>query len=163
MIIVLLIFIISFGIPFITGAPFAPSAKKGVKKMMELANVKQGDVTVDLGSGDGRIVIALAKAGAEAHGYEINRLLVRYSRIKIKMAGLETKAFIHRGNFFKEDLSRFNVVMIFGVFYIMDELGEKLHRELKEGSIIVCNNFSLPNWEPIKKDGKFFVYKKITG
>lgn len=160
MIIVLLVLIISFGIPFVTGAPFAPSAKKGVQKMIELATIKKGDIAVDLGSGDGRIVIALAKAGAEAHGYEINRLLVWYSKMKIKMAGLEDKAFIHRGNFFKEDLSRFNVVMIFGIFYIMDELSKKLATELKPDSTIVCNNFSLPNWEPIIKEGKFFVYKK---
>ncbi|MBU1952573.1 hypothetical protein KJ733_06720, partial [Patescibacteria group bacterium] len=58
LIILLLIFIISFGIPFVTGAPFAPSAKKGVKKMIELAKIKEGDIAVDLGSGDGRIVIA---------------------------------------------------------------------------------------------------------
>ncbi|MFA6392357.1 MAG: methyltransferase domain-containing protein [Patescibacteria group bacterium] len=160
LIILLLIFIISFGIPFVTGAPFAPSAKKGVKKMIELANIKDGDVAVDLGSGDGRIVIALAKAGAEAHGYEINRFLAWYSMAKIRMHGLEKKAFIHRGNFFKEDLSKYNVVIIFGIFNIMKKLGNKLREELKPNSTIICNNFSLPNWEPINRDGKFYVYKK---
>ncbi|MFA6272636.1 MAG: hypothetical protein WC693_06105 [Patescibacteria group bacterium] len=160
MIILLMIFIISFGIPFFTGAPFAPSAKKGVKKMIELANIKDGDMAVDLGSGDGRIVIALAKAGAEAHGYEINRFLAWYSMVKIRMAGSDQKAFIHRSNFFKEDLSRYNVVIIFGIFNIMEKLGEKLKRELKPNAVIICNNFSLPNWEPIRKEGKFYVYRK---
>jgi len=158
-----MIFIISFGIPFFTGAPFAPSAKKGVKKMIELAGAKEGDVAVDLGSGDGRIVIALARAGAEAHGYEINRFLAWYSMTKIRMTGLDQKAFIHGGNFFKEDLSKYNVVIIFGIFNIMEKLGEKLKKELKPNAIIICNNFSLPNWEPIKKEGKFYVYKKSLG
>ncbi|MBU0612565.1 class I SAM-dependent methyltransferase [Patescibacteria group bacterium] len=163
LIILLLIFIISFGIPFVTGAPFAPSAKKGVKKMIELAKIKEGDIAVDLGSGDGRIVIALARAGAEAHGYEINQFLAWYSKIRIRMAGLEKKAFIHRGNFFKEDLSKYNVVIVFGIFYIMEELERKLQKETKPNTIIVCNNFSLPNWKPANKEGKFYVYEKGSG
>jgi ribosomal protein L11 methylase PrmA len=163
LIIILLTFIISFGVPFVTGAPFAPSTRKSVKKMIELAKIKKGDIAVDLGSGDGRIVIALAKTGTEAHGYEINRFLVWYSRIRIRMAGLEKKAFIHSGNFFKEDLSKYNVVIIFGIFNIMKKLGNKLHHELKPGTTIICNNFSLPNWNSTHREGRFYVYKNSTG
>lgn len=163
LIIALLIFIIFFGIPFIKGAPFAPSTKRGVKKMIELAEIKKGDKAVDLGSGDGRIVIAFVQAGAEAHGYEINRFLVWYSKMKIKTAGLENKAFIHQGNFFKEDLSKYDAISVFGVFYIMNELEKKLKKEARPNAVIVCNNFPFPNWQPTHKEGKFYVYRNSTG
>ena len=101
----LLAFAVLFGMfflwPFIFGAPFEPTSDRKLKIMMKLAKVKKGEKAVDHGSGDGKIVIALAKAGAEAHGYEINPLLVLFSRYKIKKAGLKGKAFIHWKNFWK--------------------------------------------------------------
>jgi Protein-L-isoaspartate carboxylmethyltransferase len=77
------------------GAPYIPTKREGVIKMLKLARVRPGCKALDIGSGDGRLVIALAQAGAEAHGCEINPVLVWWSRRKIKAAGLEGRAFIH--------------------------------------------------------------------
>ena len=67
-------------IPFsLKGAIYDPSNNESVKKMVELAQIKPGEKSVDLGSGDGRVVIEFAKKGIQAHGYEINPLLVMIS------------------------------------------------------------------------------------
>ena len=69
----------------INGAIYYPSEKKNVEVIVKFLNIKPGEKIADLGSGDGRIIIALARAGAEAHGYEVNPFLVRQSRKKIKI------------------------------------------------------------------------------
>ena len=143
------------------GAIYLPTRRKTVAKMIEFADIKSGDVAVDLGSGDGRLVIALARAGAEAHGYEINPLLVLISRYRISKSGLKNKAFIHLKNFWKEDLSQFNVVMIFGISFAMDPLKEKLGKELKSGAKIISNAFTFSGWKPIKKGDTALLYKKL--
>ena len=74
---ILIFLVIAFIIPFFTsGLGYAPSTTAIIDRMIKLLNIKPGEKAVDIGSGDGRVVIALAKAGAEAHGYEINPLLV---------------------------------------------------------------------------------------
>ncbi len=119
--------------------------------MVEFSKVKKTEKIVDLGSGTGTIVIEFAKKGIESHGYEINPILVWYSRVRIRRLGLQKKAFIHFGNFMNKDLSNFNIVLIFQVFFIMDNLEKKLKKELKKGSRIVSNTWKFNNWKPKKK------------
>ena len=142
------------------GAPFAPTNPDIVKKMIDLAKIKTGDKAVDIGSGDGRLVIGLAKAGAEAHGFEINPLLVWWSRWKIKRAGLQGRAFIHRRSFWNEDFSKYNIVTVFGMSHIMKKLSIKLQNELPLGASVVCNTFSLPNWPDFQKLDRIYIYNK---
>jgi len=143
------------------GAIYLPTSKRTVKKMVELANIKPGEIAVDLGSGDGRLVIALAKAGAEAHGYEINPLLVFLARRNIRKARFKGKAFIHFKNFWKEDFSQFDIVTIFGIGYAMESLEQKLKKELKIGARVVSNTFPFPNWQYIKRGDTAFLYQKL--
>ena len=107
---VLIVFIVTFGVPMLTGAPFAVSTKYKIDKMMpSVAEAMAGrkDLkAVDIGSGDGRIVIALAKKGLIAHGIEINPFLAMFSRFKINAAGLKGKAFIHRASFWRSIRAR---------------------------------------------------------
>jgi protein-L-isoaspartate O-methyltransferase len=142
------------------GAIYLPTQKRTVKKMIELADIKPGEIAVDLGSGDGRLVIALAKAGAEAHGYEINPLLVLLARRNIRRARLKGRAFIHFKNLWKEDFSQFDVVTIFGIGYAMEPLEQKLKKELKNGARIVSNAFPFPNWQHEKKEDTAFLYRR---
>lgn len=143
---------------FLRGAPFIPTKREGVERVMRLAGVRPGCKALDIGSGDGRLVIALARAGAEAHGCEINPLLVWWSRRNIKRAGLEGRAFIHGADLWGFDCSPFDVVTLFGVTHIMRRLGAKLVRELKPGSRIVSVAFRFPGWEAVGHDGLVFAY-----
>lgn len=159
LIIALILFIVYFGVTFFTGAPFAPSTPKKIKIMMSY--ISQNDIkkAADLGSGDGRIIIALAKQGIEAHGYEINPFMVWWSRIKIKKLGLEDKAFIHRKSIWDVDYSEFDCVVVFGILYMMDKLEKKLKNDLNKGTIVISNFFELPNWKYDKQIDGVLLYK----
>lgn len=142
------------------GAFFASSKQRIVETMILLSDIKSGDKAIDLGSGDGRLVIALAKGGIEAHGYEINPFLVWLSKKNIKHAGLTDKAFIHWKNFWLVDFSEFNVVTVYGISYMMKRLEAKLKKDLKTGARVVSNYFIFPDWPYSKKENNVYLYKK---
>jgi len=142
------------------GAVFVPTNRKTIERMIDLANVKAGVRAADIGSGDGRLVIALAKAGAEAHGYEIHPLLVWLSKRNISKAGLAGKAFVHRKSFWDEDLSKFDIVTVYGVPKIMEKLEEKLKKELKTDARIISNKYTFPTWSLSKKEDNVYLYEQ---
>lgn len=142
----------------LSGAPYIPTKREGVEKMVELARVRPGARAVDIGSGDGRLVMALARAGAQAHGYEINPLLVWISRRRIRRAGLQDRATISWSNLWKADFSRFDVVTLFGVTHIMRRLERKLGRELKQGSRVVSIGFKFPTWAMAEQADGVYAY-----
>jgi len=144
----------------LTGAPYVPTRPEGVAKILNCCEVRPGMKAADIGSGDGRILIALARAGAEAHGYEINPLLVWWSRRKIREAGLEGKAFVYRQNLWRTDFSSYEVVTLFGITHIMWHLERKLRRELKPGARAVSISFSFPSWPLKEKRDGIFIYQQ---
>lgn len=142
------------------GAPYIPTKVEGVEKILSLIEKRPEMKAADIGSGDGRIVIALAKAGIESHGYEINPILVRISRKRIKEAHLEHLATIHWGDFWKTSFAPFDVVTVFGVSYIMKRLEKKLRQELKPGTQVISLGFQFPTWPLKEKRGGLYVYTK---
>ena len=142
------------------GAINVPSQPGTVEKMIELSGAGPGKKAVDLGCGEGRLVIALAKAGAEAHGFEINPFLVRRAKEKIKQEGLDDKAFVYLKNLWKQDLSDFDVVTIYAMKHMMNPLGKKLQKELKSGAKVVSNHFQFKNWKPAQKKDDIYLYIK---
>jgi len=161
LIVVAIVLSIFFVFPWLFGAPFEPTSEKKLKKIMKLAKIKKGEKAIDLGSGDGRLVIAMAKKGAEAHGFEINPILVLMSKRKIKNLGLQGKAFIHWKSFWKENLGKYDVVIMFQFHTIMKRLKEKLKKELKHQARVVSYYWKLPNLKITKKDENIFLYKNI--
>ncbi len=141
-VIILLLVIYFLGRPIIRGAIYFPTSTRSVETMLRFAEIRSGDKVVDLGSGDGRILIAAAKAGAEAVGYEINPILVRRSRRAIARAGIS--ATVYWESFWRADLSQFDVVIVYGIPYIMKDLQKKLERELQPGTKIISNAFTFP-------------------
>ncbi len=137
-------------LPMVKGAVYVPSKPEAIAAMLTLAKLKPGMKTVDLGCGDGRVVIAFAQAGAEAHGYEVNPLLVLRARRAIRAAKLNGRAFIHFKSYWDADLSSFDVVTVYGITYIMKDLRRKFKYELPGRAKIISNYFKLPNW-PIKR------------
>ncbi len=94
-VLVIVILLVVQSVALRKGAPFVPTDEATVSRMVELSNARSGERAADVGSGDGRIVIGLAKAGAEAHGFEINPFLVLWSRRQVRRAGLSDRATIH--------------------------------------------------------------------
>ncbi len=158
--IIILLFIVISVASMIKGAVFLPTSTKRVNKMVDLAKITPGMIVADLGSGDGRIVIAMAEKGAIAHGFEINPFLVLFSRIKIRRNNLQYKAFIHWKSFWSQNFSSYQVVMIFGISYIMKDLEKKLKKELPINAKVVSNGFQFPSWKPFLVKESIYIYRK---
>lgn len=158
----IILFILSFFyiFPWFFGAPYEGTSMKKVKRIIRLARIKKGEKAVDLGSGDGRIVIEMAKKGAEAHGYEVNPILVWISRRKIKNLGLQDRAFIHWKSFWKANLKKYDVITLFQFYTIMKKLEEKLQKEIKKKARVVSYYWKFPDWKIIKRDKNIFLYKR---
>jgi ribosomal protein L11 methylase PrmA len=161
LIILAIILFIFFYWPWLFGAPYDPTSEKKAKKLIKLAKIKKGEKAADLGSGDGRLVIAMAKKGAIAHGYEINPFLVWISQRRIKKAGLSKNAKIHWKSFWGVDLKDYDVVVMFQFPTIMKRLKKKLQKELKPKARIVSYHWKFPSWKPKKVINKdIYLYKK---
>jgi len=130
-------------------SPFVPTPYEVVDRMLEVAEVKEGDVLYDLGSGDGRIVIAaVRKYGAKAVGFEINPGLVKESRANIKAAGLEHLAEIREEDVLSVDLSPASVVTMYLYPRANLRLRPVIRRQLKTGSRVVSHDFGMGDWKP---------------
>ena len=142
------------GIPKI---PYFQTSRYRVETMVELAEVKPSDKGADLGSGDGRIVIAFAKAGITMHGYEIDEELKKLAENNIQTENL-TNAFIHSKDFWQEDLSSYDIICCYPMPTIMGRLENKLKQELKPGSRILLNYFPFKYWKEKKVKDNIFLY-----
>ncbi len=130
-------------------APFVPSPQEVVDRMLELAEVSEGDLLYDLGSGDGRIVIAAARRyGARAVGFEIDPALVTDSQRNIKEAGMEHLAEIREQDIRTVDFSPASVVTMYLYPGANLRLRAALMRQLKPGSRVVSHDFSMGDWKP---------------
>lgn len=145
--IILIIMCVAVLVYLRNGAIPVPSYKDAVLAMLEMAEVKPGMKVAELGSGDGRIVIAFAKAGAEVDGFEINPVLSLWSLYKVKKNKLKNVR-IYTRSFWSVNLSSYDIVVVFGMTHIMDRLRVKLEQELKPGSIVLSNIFEIPGWVP---------------
>ena len=131
--------------------PFVPSPEIVVRRMLQLANVRKGEVVYDLGCGDGRVLIIAAKEfGARAVGIEIRRDLYEQCLRRIKDLGLEDRVTVIHGNFFDYDLSDADVVTLYLLTSVNERLRPKLERELKPGARVVSHDFEVPGWKPSK-------------
>jgi protein-L-isoaspartate O-methyltransferase len=140
------------------GAIYFPTMAHNVAVIKKFADIQPADKIADLGSGDGRIVIALAEAGAKTHGYEINPFLVIHSRNAICKTGLDGKATVHRQSFWKANLSPYDTVIVYGFPHIMKPLGEKLLKELAPGAKVISNVYQFPNLTEVKSENKVRLY-----
>jgi len=156
-----LVFFVFF--PIGRGAVFFPSLRSHALRMAELAEVSAGDRAADLGSGDGRVVIALARRGAEAHGFEINPALVLLSRWNIRRSGCAARAHVHWQSFWSIDLSGFDAVTLFQGGFIMKRLEKKVLGELAAGARVVSDYWGFPTIQPVHVSGTIHVYRMGSG
>ncbi len=126
---------------------WVPTPYNLVDKMLELAEVTPKDIVIDLGSGDGRTVIAAAKLGARAIGIEFNPYMVELSEKKAEEAGVSGKTKFIRADLFECDLSEATVITMFLLPGINLKL-RPLLLDLKPGTRIVSNTFTMGDWEP---------------
>jgi ubiquinone/menaquinone biosynthesis C-methylase UbiE len=158
----LIVAIIGVGV-LIGGAPFVPTRKKWLGDAMKLAAVGKGDVVVDLGSGDGAVLKAALDSGAKrAVGYEINPLLVMWSRWRLRRFGKRAK--IKNSDFFKTKLpADTTVIYLFQVEKVLRKIPAMIERQrfnIKAKTVrLVCFGFTIPNQTVIRKQNGMNLYK----
>ena len=151
-----------------TDVPFVPTPAKVVDAMLDLAAIQPADVLIDLGSGDGRIVIAACKRfGIRATGVEIDPDLVRQSETLARLEGLAGKAQFVQADLFAYDLRQASVVTMFLTPGVNLRLRSKLLSELRPGTRIVSHRFDMGNWAPTKtvqlEDDQIYLWVVPTG
>jgi len=131
---------------------WVPTPHTLTEKMLDMAKVTAKDFVIDLGSGDGRNVIAAAKRGARALGVEWEAQMVAISRKNAQAAGVADKARFVQGDMFEADISQATVLALFLLPDNLRKLKPKFEK-LKPGTRIVTNGFEIDGWEP-KEIGK---------
>jgi hypothetical protein len=127
---------------------WVPTSDRLVERMLRMAKVGPSDYVIDLGSGDGRIVIAAAKQfGARAKGYEFNPDMVALARSNAAREGVSDRAEFARGDLYEADLSPATVVTMYLLPSINLKLRPKLLK-LKPGTRIVSHDFDMGDWRP---------------
>jgi hypothetical protein len=130
---------------------YVPTAPSTVERMMEIASVGPRDFLIDLGSGDGRIVIAAAARGARALGIEIDPARIREAKLNARAMGVATKVEFRQEDLFKTSLSGATVVTM----YLLPSLNLRLRPrllQLQPGTRIVSHQFDMKDWKPDATD-----------
>lgn len=160
-VILVVIFVSIFWTQF-RGALWVPSPMPTVKKMLELADVRPGEVVYDLGSGDARVIIAAARQfGARGVGIEIDPFRVLWTQLFISAFRLRGQVKVIWGDFFSQDLGEADIVTVYLQQVTNLRLMNKLKRELRPGTRVVSYAFTFPGWQLIAMDekAKIYVYK----
>jgi hypothetical protein len=150
------VFFIAFTFVVAFGAPFLPTLKARVPEAIALSGLKSGQTLIELGSGDGRVLVAAAKKGIKSVGYELNPLLVIYSKIV---------TFKHRkmikiiwGNYWKKQWPAADAIFVFLLQPYMQKLDTKIIQNYPEGIRLVSFAFTIPDKKPSKENNGLYLY-----
>jgi precorrin-6B methylase 2 len=129
-------------------SPFVPSAEENVERMLKLARLKSGDTVIDLGSGDGRVVIGAAKLnpGVRGIGVDLDAKLVRESNAAAEEAGVAGRVRFFQRNVFDADLSKVDVIFMWLFPELQRLLRTKILAEAKPGTRVVTNLWDMGSW-----------------
>jgi tRNA G37 N-methylase Trm5 len=132
--------------------PFVPTPQVVVDKMLEMAEVKNGDYVIDLGSGDGRIPITAAKRyGTKGLGVDINPVRVQEAQQNAVREKVQDKVAFKKQNLFETDFSKATVLTMYLLPDVNMQLRPRILAELKPGTRVVSHAFDMGDWQPDKK------------
>jgi hypothetical protein len=144
--------VVAMGAASASDVPYVPTPAKVVDTMLSLAGVGPKDYLIDLGSGDGRIVIAAAKRfGTRGFGVDIDGALVDEARREAQKQGVSDKVAFYARNLFITDISRASVITMYLFPQVNMRLRPRLFAELKPGTRIVSHDFDMDEWKPDEK------------
>nr|XP_002125222.1 protein N-lysine methyltransferase FAM173B [Ciona intestinalis] len=168
-----------FTTPFISPAlrkiclPYVPASSKQIRNVIKALHSpsKLGHTLVDIGSGDGRIVLEAAKYGYHGMGYELNLWLVVYSKFQalLQKGKISGSANFKRVDLWKAEYAQYDNAVVFGVDQMMPRLEKKLLQEMQPGTKLVVCRFPFPNLEVSATHGEgvdtvwtYFLPKVVT-
>lgn len=137
-------------------APYVPTPQEIIDRMLEIAQVKPLDLVVDVGCGDGRVLMtAVQKFRAKALGVEIDPKLAAQANETIARLGLQNKARVLRANVFDIDLSQADVVTLYLTTSFNERLRPKFEKTLKPGTRVVSHDYGIRGWNPVEVEEVF--------
>lgn len=145
---------------FKDGAWYEPSLGDRITWAIQLLEITSNDIAVDIGSGDGRVVIEMAKRGAKVVGIEKDPELVEISRKNILHSGLADQASIIQDNMWRQSYQSYTKVFFYQFKTIMKRMEQKLLSELPLGSKVVSNYWQFPNWQLTNNLHDIYLYTK---
>jgi len=152
-----IIVFILFTFVIIYGAPFLPTLKKQVKPAIKLIDLKKGQTILELGSGDGRVLVEAAKSGLNSIGYELNPILVVYSLFKTRK--YRRQITIIWGNYWKKEWPEADGIFVFLLDPYMEKLNKKIIQTYKKPIKLVSFAFKLPNRVEDQEKHGLYLYK----
>jgi SAM-dependent methyltransferase len=154
-------FAVSFGFVLMFGAPYLPTLKLQVNAALELVDLKPGDTLLELGCGDGRVLIAAAQRGYRAVGYEFNPMLFLIAWLRTMRYRRQVR--IIYGNFWSKNWPPAEAIFTFLLPKYMYKLDRKIMHELarspKTSIKLVSFAFTIPNKKPVEQKSGVFLYE----
>lgn len=130
--------------------PYVPTQDKVVQRMLDLAQVEPGDYVMDLGSGDGRIVIQAVQRGAYGHGVDLDPARVREAQENAEQAGVSDRVVFRQQDLFDTDVSKASVITMYLLPEVNLKLRPRLLDQLRPGTRVVSHSFDMGDWEADK-------------
>lgn len=140
------------------GAPWVPTHRATVDRMLAMAGVRPGETVYDLGCGDGRVLVAAARLGARAVGVELDMGRFLWSLGVVTVLGLLGRVRVIRADLFTVDLSPADVVFCYLLQDTNDRLKDKLRKELRPGARVVSNTFHFSGLPLARVDDELKLY-----
>lgn len=141
------------------GAPWVPTHRDTVDRMLRMAGVRPGETVFDLGCGDGRVLVAAARRyGARAVGVEVDLGRYLWSQLVVTVNGLRRQVRVVRADLFSVDVSSADVVFSYLLQDTNDRLKDKLRKELRPGARIVSNTFHFSGLPLVRTDDELKLY-----
>ncbi len=132
--------------------PYVPTPDKVVERMLDMADVQPSDYVIDLGSGDGRIVIAAAKRGASGHGIDLDPKRIAEARENAFNSGVDDQIMFMKANIFNTDFSKASVITMYLLPSVNKKLRPELLSKLEPGTEVVSHSFDMGEWKPDKEE-----------
>jgi hypothetical protein len=158
LVIALLLF---FGLVVLSGAPYLPTLHRQRHIALELLNLKKGQMLVDLGCGDGSILLAAARQGLVAVGYEINPLLAGFVWLRTRPYRRQVR--VVWGSFWRADISQADGVFVFLIENKMAKLDRFISRQVIKPLKVVSHGFTIPGRRPLRQREALFLYHYQPG
>lgn len=131
--------------------PYVPTPIEVIREMLKIAELKKNEILMDLGCGDGRVLVVAAKEfNAYAIGVELRKDLVDRAINNIKKNKVEDKVLVINGSYFDISLSPANVIFLYLLTSVNEKLKPKIMAETNKGTRIVSHDFEIVGWNPIK-------------
>ncbi len=161
--ILLAAFVIMYGlwvfVPFIAGLPWYATRPARIRKALQLAQIRPGEVLYDLGAGDGRVLIMAAREfGARAVGVEISPVHCLVAWLSARTKGVEDRVRVRLGNFYTTRLADADVVFAYMTSKQAPRIRRHLEQQLRPGARVVTISFDIDGWQPDNFDNQELIF-----